>query len=78
MKIAPLHWTEGEWSASRPGLFSPKGKSPYCPLARRMVGLQIRCGHGGEFCNVTFLKTVMKVTKRERKSKGKRKETKDK
>jgi hypothetical protein len=30
----------GEWSASRPGRFSPQGKSPWYPLDRRLGGPQ--------------------------------------
>jgi hypothetical protein len=38
----------GEWSASRPGRFTPKGKKPWYPMDRRLSGSQIRSGRGGE------------------------------
>jgi hypothetical protein len=37
----------GEWSASRPGRFTPR-ESPWCPLDRRLGGPQSRSGRGGE------------------------------
>jgi hypothetical protein len=37
----------GEWSASRPGRFTPR-KSPWYPLDRRLDGPQNRSGYGGE------------------------------
>jgi hypothetical protein len=37
-----------EWQASRPGRFTPQGKSPYYPLDRRLCGHQSRSGRGGE------------------------------
>jgi hypothetical protein len=37
----------GEWSASRPGRFTPQGKSPSYPLDRRLGGPQGRSGRGG-------------------------------
>jgi hypothetical protein len=43
----PRHWVGGEWSASRPGCFTP-GKSPWYPLDRRLGGSQGRSGRGGE------------------------------
>jgi hypothetical protein len=33
-----------EWSASRPGRFTPQGKSPRYPLDRRLDGPQSRSG----------------------------------
>jgi hypothetical protein len=38
----------GEWSASRPGHFTPQGKSPWYPLARRLGGPQSHSGCYGE------------------------------
>jgi hypothetical protein len=38
----------GEWSASRPGRFTPRGKSPWYPLDRRLGGPQTRSGRSGE------------------------------
>jgi hypothetical protein len=38
---------EGEWSASRPGRFTPE-KSPRYPLYRRLGGPQSRSGQHGE------------------------------
>jgi hypothetical protein len=38
----------GEWSASRPGCFTPQGKSPWYALDRRLGGSQNRSGRGGE------------------------------
>jgi hypothetical protein len=38
----------GEWSASRPGRFIPKGKSPWYPLDERLGGPQSGSGRGGE------------------------------
>jgi len=38
----------GEWSASRPGRFIPKGKSLWYALDRRLGGPQSRSGRGGE------------------------------
>jgi hypothetical protein len=38
----------GEWSHSRPGRFTLKGKSTWYPLARRLGGPQSRFGRGGE------------------------------
>jgi hypothetical protein len=35
----------GKWSASRPGRFTPQGKSPWYPLYRRLDGPQSRSGH---------------------------------
>jgi hypothetical protein len=37
-----------EWSNSRSGRFTPKGKSTWYPLDRRLGGLQSRSGRGGE------------------------------
>jgi len=44
----------GEWSASRPGRFTPQGKNPWYPLDRMLGAPQSRSGHGGEqyFCLV--------------------------
>jgi hypothetical protein len=39
----------GEWSASHPGHFTPKG--PWYPLDRRLSGPQNRSGHSGEEIN---------------------------
>jgi hypothetical protein len=41
-----IRW--GEWSVSRPGRFTPKGKSPFYPLTRRLGGPQNKSGRGGE------------------------------
>jgi hypothetical protein len=38
----------GEWSASRPGRFTPREMSPWYPLDRRLDGPQSRSGCGGE------------------------------
>jgi hypothetical protein len=38
----------GEWSASRPGRFTPQGKRPWNPLDRRLGRPQSRSGRGGE------------------------------
>jgi hypothetical protein len=38
----------GEWSASQPGCFTPLGKSPRCPLDRRLGGPQSQSGKRGE------------------------------
>jgi len=38
----------GEWSVSRPGCFTPGGKSPWYPFDRRMGGLKRWSGRGGE------------------------------
>jgi hypothetical protein len=38
----------GEWSASRPGRFTPRGKSPRYPLDRKLDGPQSRSGRHGE------------------------------
>jgi hypothetical protein len=38
---------EGEWSASRPGRFTPR-ESTWHPLDRRLGGPQSRSGRGGE------------------------------
>jgi hypothetical protein len=38
----------GEWSASRPGHFTPRGTSPQHPLDRSLCGSQSRSGRGGE------------------------------
>jgi hypothetical protein len=38
----------GEWSASRPGRFTPKESAPRHPLYRRLGGPQSRSGRGGE------------------------------
>jgi hypothetical protein len=38
----------GEWSASRPGRFTPQGKSLSYPFDRRLGGPQSRSGRGGE------------------------------
>jgi hypothetical protein len=38
----------GEWSASRPGRFTPQGKSPRYPLDRRLGESQSRSGYGDE------------------------------
>jgi hypothetical protein len=37
-----------EWSASRPGRFTPRRKSPWYPMDRRLGGLQSRSGRGIE------------------------------
>jgi hypothetical protein len=37
-----------EWSASRPGRFTPQGKGPRYPLDRRLVWPQSQSGHGVE------------------------------
>jgi hypothetical protein len=39
---------EREWSASRSCRFTPRGKSPRYPLARKLDGLQSRSGRHGE------------------------------
>jgi hypothetical protein len=41
----------GEWSASRLGRFTPRGKSLWYPLNRRLGGPQSRSGRGGEEIN---------------------------
>jgi hypothetical protein len=46
-RILALALYGGEWSASRPGCFTPR-ESPWYPLDRRLGGLQSRSGHGGE------------------------------
>jgi hypothetical protein len=38
----------GEWSASRPGRFTPRERAPFYPLDRRLGGPQSRSGRGGE------------------------------
>jgi hypothetical protein len=38
----------GEWTASRPGRFTPRENSPWYPLDRRLGGTQSRSGRGGE------------------------------
>jgi hypothetical protein len=38
----------GEWSASRPGRFTPQGKSPWYPWDRRLGGPQSRSERGDE------------------------------
>jgi hypothetical protein len=38
----------GEWSASRPGRFASRRKSPRYLLDRRLVGPQNRSGRGGD------------------------------
>jgi hypothetical protein len=38
----------GEWSASRPGSFTPQGKILWYPLDRRQGGPRSRSGRGGE------------------------------
>jgi hypothetical protein len=38
----------GEWSASRPGRFTPQGKITSYPLDRRVGGPQSRSGRGGK------------------------------
>jgi hypothetical protein len=38
----------GEWSASRPGHFTPKERAPQYPLYRKLGGPQSRSGRGGE------------------------------
>jgi hypothetical protein len=38
----------GEWSASRPGHFTPQEKSPWCPLDRMLGGPQSRSESGDE------------------------------
>jgi hypothetical protein len=38
----------GEWSASRPGRFTPQGKTPQCSLDRRLGEPQRRCENGNE------------------------------
>jgi hypothetical protein len=47
--IAPLTLAldGGEWSASRPGHFTPGGKNPRYPLDRRLGGPQNRSRRGG-------------------------------
>jgi hypothetical protein len=44
----------GEWSASHPGLFTPREKARY-PLDRRPGGLQGRLRRGGEEKNSQLL-----------------------
>jgi len=36
----------GHWSASRPGRFTPQGRSPWYPADRRLGGSQSQSGHG--------------------------------
>jgi hypothetical protein len=38
----------GEWLTSRPGRFTPREKSPWYPLDRRLGGHKNRSGRGGE------------------------------
>jgi hypothetical protein len=38
----------GEWSASRPGRFTPGGRAPRYPMDRRLRGAQSRSGRFGE------------------------------
>jgi hypothetical protein len=38
----------GEWSASHTGRFTPRGKIPWNPLDRRLVGPQTLSRRGGE------------------------------
>jgi hypothetical protein len=38
----------GEWSASRPGRFTPQGKSSWYPLDRKLGGSQTPSGRGRE------------------------------
>jgi hypothetical protein len=38
----------GEWSASRPGRFTPQRNSPWYTLDRRLSGTQSRFGRGGK------------------------------
>jgi hypothetical protein len=38
----------GEWSASRPGRFTPQGMNPWYLLDRMLGGPQSRSGCGGE------------------------------
>jgi len=38
----------GEWSASHPGFFTPKGKNSWFPLDKRLGEPQSRSGRGGE------------------------------
>jgi hypothetical protein len=38
---------EGEWSASRPGHFTPRERAPV-PIGERLGGPQSRSGRGGE------------------------------
>jgi hypothetical protein len=42
-----VYWGN-EVVASRPGRFTPKGKSPWYSLYRRLGGPQSRSGRGGE------------------------------
>jgi hypothetical protein len=48
--VSALFLTEGggEWSASRPGRYTPQGKGPWYPLDRKLGGLQSRSERGGE------------------------------
>jgi hypothetical protein len=54
--IAPLFLTSaldtGEWSASRPSHFTPRGNSPQYPLVRRLGGPKSWCGHCEEEKNL--------------------------
>jgi hypothetical protein len=43
---------KGEWSASCPGRFNPRRKSPCYPLDRRLIGPQNRSGRRGEEKNI--------------------------
>jgi hypothetical protein len=54
-RILYLGTRGGEWPASRPGHFTPQGKSLWYPLDRRLDGLQSRSGHGGEEKNSQLL-----------------------
>jgi hypothetical protein len=38
----------GEWSASRPGRFTPEKKRPWYPLDRRLGGHKTQYGRRGE------------------------------
>jgi hypothetical protein len=42
----------GEWSAPHPGPFSPRGKSPWYQLDRRLGGPQNRSGRRGKKKNL--------------------------
>jgi hypothetical protein len=44
----------GEWSASHPSRFTPRGKSPRYPLDRRLGGLQSRFGQRRDETNLTL------------------------
>jgi hypothetical protein len=38
----------GEWSASRPGRFTPRKRAPQYPLDKKLGESQSRSGRGGE------------------------------